>query len=70
MRPDIRLDAISHPCVCGRELKRAEWQELAVGGGLRTVQGHACDTDGCEGNFPQIWAKIVESSSGVNDGQS
>ncbi len=59
-REDIRLDAVSHPCVCGAVMARAEWQELAIGGGLRDVSGFACDTEGCGGNFPQVWKKIID----------
>lgn len=61
---DTGLDAVNHPCVCGEELKRTEWQEFAIGGGLRTVSGHACSTDGCEGNFPQKWKKLIEAKNG------
>jgi len=60
MREDIRLDAVSNPCVCGATMKRAEWREPAIGGGLRDVSGFACSTDGCEGNFPQMWEKVFE----------
>lgn len=64
MSEDIRLDAVTHPCVCGEELKRAEWQEFAIGGGFRTVSGHACSTEGCEGNFPQRWKAMIEADNG------
>jgi hypothetical protein len=62
-REDIRLDAVSDPCVCGQPMTRQEWQEFAIGGGLRTVSGHACSTDGCEGNFPQKWKAIIEAKN-------
>ena len=61
---DIRLEAVTHPCVCGEPMVRQEWQEFAIGGGLRIVSGHACTTDGCEGNFPQKWRRMIEESNG------
>jgi hypothetical protein len=63
-REDIRLDAVNHPCVCGATMKRAEWQEFSVSGGLRDVSGFACDTDGCEGNFPQFWERMIKVKNG------
>jgi len=69
-REDIRLDAVNHPCVCGQTMKRAEWQELAIGGGMRDVSGFACDTDDCPGNFPQVWKRIIDGSAEAKYGNS
>jgi hypothetical protein len=55
---------ISPPiCACGKVMTMQDWQTLALGGGLRDQRGFACDTDGCEGNFPQRWKKIIEEAN-------
>ena len=51
-------------CLCGKEMHRATWTELALEGGTRPYTGVACDTDGCPGNFPQFWKKIIEEKHG------
>lgn len=54
-------------CACGKEMTRQEWATLALGGGLRNVRGFACSTEGCEGNFPERWKKMIERANGQTE---
>ncbi len=54
-------------CLCGKKMHHATWTELALEGGTRPYTGVACDTDGCPGNFPQFWKKIIEDKKMSND---
>jgi hypothetical protein len=47
-------------CMCGQKMTHSEWQEPAIEGGTRTVYGVSCSTDGCPGNFPQVWENYFE----------
>jgi hypothetical protein len=51
-------------CACGEPMTKVTWREPAIEGGSRDVTGFACSTDGCEGNFPQRWAKAIEEHGG------
>ena len=51
-------------CLCGKEMHHDTWIELALEGGTRSYTGVACNTDGCPGNFPQFWKKIIEEKNG------
>ena len=68
MLPDVPKNAAPVPtCMCGQPMTHREWTELALEGGTRTVYGVSCSTDGCPGNFPQVWERIIEKGKKKTD---
>jgi hypothetical protein len=47
-------------CMCGQQMTHRVWVEFDLQGGTRTAYGVSCSTDGCPGNFPQVWERIME----------
>jgi hypothetical protein len=64
MLPEFPKNAAPTPvCMCGQQMTHREWTELALEGGTRTVYGVSCSTDGCPGNFPQTWERIINGKT-------
>lgn len=65
MLPEVAKNGANlHICICGQNMTHATWTELALEGGTRPYTGIACSTDGCPGNFPQFWKRIIEEKCG------
>ena len=50
-------------CICGQMMTHQNWIEFDIEGGKRIFYGVSCSTDGCQGNFPQMWARIINGQT-------
>ena len=64
MLPEVKKNCAPTPiCVCGEQMTHQNWIEFAIEGGKRIVYGVSCFTDGCQGNFPQVWERIINGKT-------